>query len=366
MFRRALVAGCLLATPLRAQNPEDRSAAELRSLVARLDAQVATQASARMRAESASASTRTARLVTAGDVALILSRVVPDSTGFAMARRADSILAAAGVVPPAFTRSLVFVMPDASDTALALTAADMAPRRRIAIHVPEIRPDGATDDWWVLGPLVTAFTMSLDSTWQAWGQNAWAFVRWPPSEAPERGGRELTMPRFAAGEACLAGRPIGCRRYLGLDDDLRPYAVRFTPAERREFAGNMHGSFPGVATCRNGDDGACLALLERYPFTGLGGIPSSADTRAGLLAAVAAMHGPAAVRAALADRQGSVGERLSRAAGVGVDSLVLEWRAWALSGGRPHHVQAGIGDLAAALVAVSILTFLATRSRRWD
>lgn len=128
---------------------------------------------------------------------------------------------------------------------------------------------------------------------------------------------------------------------------------------------NYWGGYRGVVLCRGGDDDACVRVLEQAPFTGTAGYPSGGDTRAGLLAAVAAMHGPETVRSALADRSGSIGERLARSAGVSVDSLVLEWRAWALSGGSPYHVRAGLGDLAAAALVAALLVFASTRSKPW-
>jgi len=365
MSSRALAVTVALAAagPVRAQVPEARNASELRTLVARLDSQLVVFAAARVRAEQATAPRRTARLAVSGDVVLALWDVVPDSLAQALARRADSILAASGVVPAAFTRSLVFVMQDATDTAAALAVPEVAGRRARPINIPV--PLRGLDDWWVLDPLLGTFAASLDPTWTDWSQNAWGFVRWRTHEAAERGGRELTAPRFTVADRCLSGEARGCRLFLGVDADAHPYRDRFTPAERRSMLEGYYGGYPGVVACRNGDDAACVRALENAPYTGTGGIPAGGDTRAGLLAALAALHGPVAVQVALADRQGSVGERLARAAGVSEDSLMLEWRAWALSGGRPYHVRAGFGDLAAALVAVSLLVFLATRSGRW-
>lgn len=366
MSRRALLAACLVAAPLRAQAPEDRSAAELRALIARADSQLAVYALERARQELASAPRRTARLMMSGDVALVHWDAVPSARARELARRADSVLTESGAVPAAFVRSVVLVMERAADTAAALSSPDVAGRRRLAFQVPVTQLTRTVDDWWVLGPLLTEYTAGLHSTWRDWGQNAFGFVRWKPSEAAERGGRELTAPRYAAGEQCLAGHAVGCRRYLGVDDDAHPYAARFTPAELRAMIAEYYGGYAGVTDCRSGDDAACVQVLERFPFAGIGGVPAGGDTRAGLLAAVSAMHGTDALHAALADTTGSIGERLAGASGVSLDSLVLEWRAWALSGGRPYHVRAGFGDLAAALVAVALLLILATRSGRWQ
>jgi hypothetical protein len=299
-------------------------------------------------------------------VALVLWSAMPAERAKRLAARADSLLRSSGVVPSSFTRSLIFVMNETADTAGALAAPELAGRRPTTIYVPTSQGfQRPPDDWWVLGPLFAAYTASLDSTWSTWIQNAWGFTRWPRERAAEWAGRELMAPAFKSGDECLSGRAAGCRRYLGLDADAHPYEARFTPGEVRALVANYYGGYPGIVPCRTGDDAACLRVIERFDFSGTGAVPASGDTRAGLLAAVAATHGSGAVQAALADRQGSVGERLARASGTSVDSLVLEWRAWALSGGRPRHVQAGPGDLAPALAAVALLLFLATRSGRW-
>jgi len=366
MSRRALLAAWLIAAPLQAQNLEDRSVTELQALTARLDSQLTVIAAARARRDLASVPQRAALLYESGDVALVLWSAVPAATARRLVTRADSLLRSSGVVPPSFTRSLVFVMNETADSAAVLATPELSGRKPTTIYVPTsqgfARPP---DDWWVLGPLFAAYTASLDSAWSNWGQNAWGFVRWPRDRAAEWGGRELTAPGFRAGDECLSGRPSGCRRFLGLDADAHPYAARFSPSEIRALLANYYGGYPGIVPCRLGDDAACLNVIERYDFSGTGAIPAGGDTRAGLLAAVAAMHGPRAVQSALADRQGSVGDRLARAAGISVDSLVLEWRAWALSGGRPRHVQAGLGDLVPAIAAVALLLFLASRSGRW-
>jgi hypothetical protein len=358
----ALVLAVVATATLRAQTAEDRQTTELRVLLGRLDAQLADLAVARARAEQATRPQRTARVVVSGGVALVLWTGVPDSLAHALAHRADSALRRSGVIPGSFTSELVFVMRDAADTAAALSDAGLADRRRVELNVA--LPLQRVDDWWVLGPLLSAYAASLDSTWADWTQNAWGFVRWP-DRAAERGGKELLAAAWDVADRCLAGDPAGCRRFLGLDTDAHPYRVRFTPAERRRLLEGYWGGYRGILACRNGDDDACVRVLETTPFTGMGGIPAGGDTRAGLLASMAAMHGPAAVRTALADREGSVGERLARAAGISVDSLAMEWRAWALAGGRPYHVRAGLGDLLAAALIVGILVSASTRSQPW-
>jgi hypothetical protein len=301
-------------------------------------------------------------VVTSGDVTLVLWAAIPDSLARLMALRSDSILARAGVVPSSFIRGVILVMRDAADTAAVLAAAGLADRRRLELNIAP--PLTQLDDWWVLGAVVAAYSASLDSAWAEWAQHAWGFIRWPDRMA-ERGGRELLAPAWSVADRCLAGEALGCRLYLGLDRDTHPYRARFTAAERRRMVEGYWGGHRGMVECRQGDDDACASVLEHAPFTGTAGNPSSGDTRAGLLAAVAALHGPEVLRAALEDRTGSIGERLARATGISVDSLVLEWRAWALSGGSPYHVRAGIADVAAAALTVALLLYLATRSRPW-
>jgi len=366
MSRRALLALSLLAAPLRAQNPEDRGVGELRALTSGLDSQLAIVAAVRARREAATVPQRSARLVEHGDIALVVWSAVPNEAAQRLAERADSLLRASGVVPASFTRGVVLVANETADTAVVLARPALKSRRRIPVYIPaeSVRLQ-RLDDWWILGPLLTAYTNTLDTAWAPWVRNAWGFVRWPRERAPEWAARELLAPVYATGGACLSGSTAGCRRFLGLDGDEHPYAVRFTPSEVRHLLANYYGGYQGAAACRTGDDAACLQLIERYDFTGTGAVPASGDTRAGLLAAVVALHGPRAAQAALMDVRGPVGERLARATGISEDSLMLEWRAWALSAGHQRHTQAGFTDLLPVVGAVALLLYLSTRSGRW-
>jgi hypothetical protein len=157
-----------------------------------------------------------------------------------------------------------------------------------------------------------------------------------------------------------------------LDADEHAYRARYRGADiRRRTAGNDYWfgselrqtSQAEIQRCRDGDDDTCLRLVEKAAM--MDSVPAADIARSSLLQAVRALHGPDALRAALLKRTGSLGERLAGASGIGVDSLVREWRSWTLSRGRVDRVRAGPGDAAVVILTIALMVFLAARSGRW-
>ena len=227
-----------------------------------------------------------------------------------------------------------------------------------------MRREPAWVGWWVALAVLRAYRATLDAEWRAWLPAEYGLRRAAPR------GESLSWQAFnpttaAAGAGCLAGDPARCRHWLGLDRDSDPYAERFRAAELRSFFDLDWSSHSDsrARPCLQGNDAACLAYARetgRPPA-----VPAADDARRSLLRAVHDLHGAGALAAALADTSGAVGERLARAAGIGEDSLVLEWRNWALSQEHPGSSRSGGKEAAPALLFAGLLLFAASRSGRW-
>jgi hypothetical protein len=162
----------------------------------------------------------------------------------------------------------------------------------------------------------------------------------------------------------LGGKAMACRAWLGFDREANPYAARYTPAEIRNIVSRRMVEYLDVSAqqCVRGSDDACL----RYARAGgISPVPAGLASIRSVLRAILVQHGAAALRRALADTSGAIGERLARATGVGEDSLVMEWRAWLLTGGGRPRVSAGARDAMPVLLFGGLLLFAAARSGRW-
>ena len=360
----ALGAALFLAGPLAAQRPEDRSPAELRSLLARAQAQVQPFTTERIKREAESEPLRAGRLVQSGDVAIVVFAAVAPQDARAMAHAVDSLLTAFAVIPPAFVRSLVLVMPNTPDAQGVIDRSAAAGRRPVEMHVSgvkDVRPERRGS---VLRPLLDAYVASLDESWRSWlaGGAENLGLEWTERHAAESGMEALTNAVYAVGEQCLVANAAGCRRYLGLDTEAEPYAARFTGAELRRHLGTVRGEADQDA-CYTGDDAACVAVAEGS--NRLHQVPASSEARRSFLWSVRVRYGAAVLERALADSTGALADRLADAAGAPADSLVLGWRTWALSAGGQERVGAGLGDVAAAFGIISLLLVLATRRSQW-
>jgi hypothetical protein len=365
--RRAVLLALSLATgilePALAQRAPD-STALLRARLAQVNGLFTARAELR-HAEEARAPRRLGRTQTEGNFTLLVSEAVPRDTVVRLAASADSILANFGGIPDSFIRTFVHVMPFVSDTAALLASPAMRGRSRLRLEWSGELPGFDLRDGWILAePVVRAFRESRDSTWQAWLDYSYG-VYWQPADAGEAAITMLTSPNYAVGNECLAGRSRSCRLWLGVDRDSQPFLVRYKPEELVSIAQQRTMRGAEGAACRAGEAATCARVFERSPWLQVRVIPAPEHLRSSLIRAVRSLHGPDAVRRALADRTGSVGERLSRAAGVSEDSLMTEWRHWVLSRGRMERVSAGAGDALTALLFTALLVGLAARSGRW-
>jgi hypothetical protein len=288
---------------------------------------------------------------------------------------ARTILQEFGGIPEGFARSLVIVAPGATDTGRVLSAPIVRHRRRVGMGGIQYsgsleRGDGRLDlsSFVVAGAFERAFKDSRDSDWREWLPWDFGFRPWTRAAAWDAF-QSLTRSPLAVGGGCLAGDPAACRRWLGVDRDSAPFRARFDATELR--ADMIRRRLPigrvsrNGAACLSGNGEACYAFFASPTEGGrfLSPIPADETGRRSLLRELRALHGPSALQQALADTAGSVGERLSRAAGIGVDSLMLEWRYWVLTrGGRPQDRNL-LADAAPAVLLAGLLLAAARRSR---
>jgi hypothetical protein len=303
-----------------------------------------------------------ARRFDAGNLTVLLPGVVGEDIGRRIAARARSYLDSLGAIPPGFLVSRVVIAYLATGRDSVLRAHGLGGRARIMVDIP-VAPDSAAHGWVVAAAVTRAYVETLDPGWRAWlpMDLGLGFMRGRDDAAAVR---ELAAGDTRVGTGCLGGEPAACRLWLGLDHDADPYSARYTPAEIRVIVGRRMVEYLGatVQQCVHGSDDACL----RYARSGgVSPVPSGLASVRSVLRAILILHGAEALRHALADTSGAIGQRLSRAAGIGEDSLVSEWRAWLLTGGGRPRVSASAGDALPVLLFGGLLLFAAARSGRW-
>jgi hypothetical protein len=340
-----------------ASNPEVR----LTALAARLDSLQRGFDSADVARRLASRPERKAHVTRAGRIVLVHWETVSSNRAQRITSRADSIVSEFGGISPAYLDAVVFVQdgtefPDSVRASLGLS-------RRTPRGLDWRSSDTMQVAERLAASIGSGYRMTLDSVWRAWLPNDFGMV-WIAKQQEEWALRSLTEPYFELGHGCLAGRLAACRLWLGIDSDSEPLAVRYTPTDlRRRVESQFPTRVPDRSSCLSGNDAACMRLAGVPGM--LDRVPAPHEARASLIRAVWARHGAAAIGAALADRRGSVGERLMRAAGVSEDSLVLEWRAWTLARGRPDRLAASVPQALSVLFAALLVVFAASRSGRW-
>jgi hypothetical protein len=306
-----------------------------------------------------------ARRFDAGAVTVVLAGSVGDATGRRVAAGAWASLENLGAIPTAFISSQVVVAYAATGKDSALRAEGLGRRTRLMADV-QPTPDTLADGAIVAAVIGQAYRETLDPDWKSWLPLDLA-LGWTMKREGAAAARELMEGGTQAGAKCLEGDVVHCRLWLGLDREPTPYATRYRPAEIRRILVKQFYGWGGwgglMAQCAAGADEACLQLAERSGW--LSPIPADPQARGTMVREVRALHGAEAVKKALADTVGSVGERLARVAGISEDSLVAEWRAWLLTGGGNPKVAAGVREAMPALVFAGLLLLAAARSGRW-
>ena len=182
--------------------------------------------------------------------------------------------------------------------------------------------------------------------------------------------RLVTAPSQSA-RLCFLGDIPSCRSALDLDDSdssyLRWYA---SPAERRAVLIRSFADYfnrPATAAtwreCTRGDDADCVQLLRTLPR---GSFPPPLGTDAHRLLAHLALRigGRDAYGSLLADSSVALSQRLAAAAGVGLDTLLVQWRAEVLAA-RPAAVTVPPWGVPAAVGWILLLVGCGLRSSRW-
>ena len=363
----ALAALCSVAG-LRAQVPPGATAPE-RALLARVDSLWRDDEARVGRERQAYRDRSRGRLIEAGGLAMVVPGQVPAGTALGSLVTAAAMLRDFGGIPERFVRSVVVVEQTATDTGLALSAAVARGRRRVSLGGIQLSA-GATvlniPGLAVASAVAAAYRDTRDSIWREWLPGDFGFGPWSRGSAWVAFG-SLTRSPWAAGSRCLAGEVRGCRLWLGVDRDSSPYRSRYGAMELQAYVNaNDRWFAQGSATGRECLSGAATACYD-FALEGhrllISPFPADADGRRSLVRSVRALHGARAVEQALADSEGGVGERLARAAGIGEDSLLLEWRHWVLTrGGRPQDRNL-FADAAPAVLLACLLLAAARRSR---
>ncbi|MGD0991148.1 MAG: hypothetical protein ABR998_01585 [Gemmatimonadales bacterium] len=358
----ALALAGILAGPCVEAQGVRAGAARVRTLAARaesLEVQIAKQDSL---AKQRRYDDLRARRFTAGDVTVLVPGVIGEATGQHIADGAKRYLDTLGAVPPGFVASLVTVAYLSAGWDSVLQVDGLAARTRIMVDIPA-NPDSLADGWGVAARIVRAYVETLDPSWRSWAplDLGLGFMKGRDDVAAVR---ELAAGDTRAGTECLGGRAAACRSWLGFDREASPYTARYTAAEIRNIVSHRMVEYLNASAqqCVRGSDDACL----RYAQTGgVAPVPAGLASVRSVLRAIRVLHGAEALRRALADTSGAIGDRLARAAGIGEDSLVTEWRAWLLTGGGRPRVSASARDAMPVLLFGGLLLFAAARSGRW-
>jgi len=172
---------------------------------------------------------------------------------------------------------------------------------------------------------------------------------------------ELRTASVAGAAGCTDGHLGACAVALNLGstspEDLRRFIADRLRERRSESA--LRALY--VACVDDGDDEACLTLLDRA------GVPApvlSTRARGTLLLVMRDAGGAGAVPRFFADTGAPIVPRLEAGAGMPIDSLLADWRETVMAY-RPPPSTVPPGAQWLAFAWVGVLVILATRSTRW-
>jgi len=170
---------------------------------------------------------------------------------------------------------------------------------------------------------------------------------------------------------CFLGDIARCKDVLQLDDSTGLVARWYvTPSEREALVTGAFGDYfasgatvPSLQRCRQHRDDACTALLQSLPP---GSLPRPLAHAARVLLVREALRagGRDAYRRLVANPRAPIADRLSSAAGIAIDSLVVRWRNDVLAA-RPRSLTLPWWAGLAAIGWTAIFGFCALRSSRW-
>ena len=180
----------------------------------------------------------------------------------------------------------------------------------------------------------------------------------------------VTAPSQAV-RGCFLGDIARCKDVLQLGDSTGVVARWYvTPSEREALVTGAFGDYFASGTtalslqrCRQHRDDACTALLQSLPP---GSLPRPLAHAARLLLVREALRagGRDAYRRLVANPRAPIADRLSSAAGIDIDALVVRWRNAVLAA-RPAPLTLPWWAGLAAIGWTAIFGFCALRSSRW-
>ncbi len=182
---------------------------------------------------------------------------------------------------------------------------------------------------------------------------------------------QLVTAPSAAVRACFLGDIARCKDVLQLGDSTRLLARWYvTPSEREALVTESFSDYfargataPSLQSCRQHHDDACTALLQSLP-PGTLPRPLAHPARMLLVREALGTGGREAYRRLMARPSAPVGEKLSSAAGMDIDSLVVRWRNDVLAA-RPKPLTLPWWASFAAIGWTAFFGFCALRSSRW-
>ena len=182
---------------------------------------------------------------------------------------------------------------------------------------------------------------------------------------------QLVTAPSAAARSCYLGDVSRCKDALGLGDDATvlqrwyPSAAERRSLVTRSFAYyfNQGATAAPFRACADGSDADCIGLLDGVPGSALPK-PLGNDARVTLAHFAVRLGGRDAYRRLLANPNAPIGDRLSAAAGINLDSLVARWRTQVIAA-RPPTVFLPIWAFTVALGWTVFFAACGLRSSRW-
>lgn len=179
----------------------------------------------------------------------------------------------------------------------------------------------------------------------------------------------LVTSHYGIGQQCFEGRIDRCRTLLELDPEFDPLRLYPTLVERQKVARllyvayNQAGLRADLIPCLSGIDESCKAALTRLPREQLPK-PTPPLIRSSLAHFALRQGGRDGYTRLMADSLAPMAERLSRAAGMPLDSLLVRWHAEVIAG-RPKPVAIPPFGVAVGLGWGLVFGLAAVRSSRW-
>ena len=218
--------------------------------------------------------------------------------------------------------------------------------------------------------LTTVTAPSFDAALADWLGSALRPTLQPEDEGAAVFIELVTAPSTAV-RRCLLGDIVRCKDVLQIGDSTGLLARWYvTPAEREALVSGMFGDYfarggtaPSLQKCRQHLDDACTALLQSLPPGSLPRLLAPA-ARTLLVREALSVGGRDAYRRLVAQPEASIDTRLSKAAGMNIDSLVVRWRERVLAA-RPVPLTLPWWASVAAIWWTAFFGFCALRSSRW-